>query len=66
MNNKYLQKLLREVSKQSGVRERHIQNVDMKDKFSFMDLPEKAANGLIKRQGLKIANRKVNLEISNR
>lgn len=59
-----LMSLLDDVSKQTKCQKKHIQNVDMKSKFSFFEVPARYGDVLLTRK-MKVKNRPVRFEVSN-
>jgi ATP-dependent RNA helicase DeaD len=58
--------LLDDLSKQTGLKKNDIQNVELKSKFSFLEVPEKFGNKMISKKDLQINRRKVHLELTHR
>lgn len=57
--------LLDDFSKQTGIKRQQIQNVDLKGRFSFLEIPERFGDKVISNPKLKINNQKVRLEYTN-
>ncbi len=56
--------LLDDVSKEFGIPRNQIQKVDLKNRFSFFEVPSKMAENFVNNNNLVIKKRKVNFEIS--
>jgi ATP-dependent RNA helicase DeaD len=59
-----LKVLLSSISSMIEVEEKHIRNVDMKETFSFLEIPEKFSDVLLNFQGPIIADRNVRFELT--
>ena len=60
-----LRMLLGSISRIANVEQRHIQNVLMKEDFSFINVPRRAAEQLLNTQA-EISGRKIHFEVSER
>lgn len=53
-----------EVARQTGLRKQQIQNVSVRGRFSFMEIPTQRSKEVLDNKNIKIANRKVRFEQS--
>jgi len=60
-----LKTLLNDISKLTGLRANHINRVDMKGRFSFLEVPSSASDKLLKAKDFRIDNKSVHFEVSN-
>lgn len=58
-----LRNFISNVSKEIGINERDVRNVDMKNRFSFIDVPKSTGEMLLTKK-LKLNNRSVRFEVS--
>ena len=56
--------LLRQIASQTGVKRDNINNVQLKDRFSFFDIGPKYGNELVKKKGFTINDQPVRFEIA--
>tara|TARA_B100000927_G_C16178049_1_gene354191 strand:+ start:305 stop:517 length:213 start_codon:yes stop_codon:yes gene_type:complete len=56
--------LLGQLSDQLGIKKDNINNVELKDRFSFFDVPAKAGQKLVGSKGFKIQDREARFELS--
>jgi ATP-dependent RNA helicase DeaD len=57
-----LQCLLGDLSKATGLKKRQIQNVQLKDRFSFLEIPMDYKDSIVKSNSIKIKNKKIRFE----
>ena len=56
--------LLSDLSEQTGIQKQLIRNVNMKPKFSFIDIPVRFQHAVLTKKNIKISNRRVRFEVS--
>jgi ATP-dependent RNA helicase DeaD len=54
-----------EVARQTGLRKQQIQNVTVRGRFSFMEIPSQRCNEILEMKNIKINNRRVRFEQSS-
>ena len=56
--------LLGQLANQAGIKRDNVHNVELKDRFSFFDVPAKAGKKLVGLKGFKIHERETRFELS--